>query len=142
MSKDDSQKQKTKDTAIVVALITVLGSILVTFLTIYKDQLIPILFRTPVPTVIATFTNIPITDEVSLVAPPSEPSATKSLKDPEAFVRRYFEILTQERNYELAWSLLTPSFQITKSPEGFDSYVRLWKNINNVNINSINFYEN
>ena len=102
MSKDDSQKQKSKDTAIAVALITVLGSILVTFLTIYKDQLAPVFFRTPVPTITVPITNVPVTTEVSLTSLPMEPGATTSLRDPEAFVRYYIETKNQNRDYEKA----------------------------------------
>jgi hypothetical protein len=69
MTKDDSEKQKTKDTAIAVAVIGVLGTVLVTFLTIYKDQLIPLLFKTPTATVISTFTDTPVTSEAPTFSP-------------------------------------------------------------------------
>jgi hypothetical protein len=122
--------------AILVSVLIILALMLISFETVSQ-------FLSPLPaTQPADASGTGTSIAFPSATPTIEPTATKPFKDPEAFVRNYFEILTRDRNYELAWSLLTPAFQNRNSPEGYDSYVRLWKNIERVNINSINFYEN
>ncbi|MCL5611599.1 MAG: hypothetical protein M1485_03460 [Chloroflexi bacterium] len=71
----------------------------------------------------------------------SDSNLSGGSSDPEQFVRSYFNSITHDRNYQYSWSLLTSGFQDKNSPGGYDAYVSFWDNIDSVDIDSINFYE-
>jgi hypothetical protein len=61
-------------------------------------------------------TPIPVATEV-----PSQISATPTtvVQEPSQFIIYYWETIIYDKNYDLAWSLLTDNFKQTNNPKGF-----------------------
>jgi cytoskeletal protein RodZ len=52
-----------------------------------------------------------------------------SPQEPDQFITFYFESIIYERNYELAWSLLTETFKEKNNPTGFDEWKSTWDKV-------------
>jgi hypothetical protein len=84
--------------------------------------------ETVTPTVIVTGETLPVPIAVTTAAPPvitpSEniPPATVYPQEPEQFVYFYWETIIYDKDYELAWSLLTDGFKQRRNPAGYDDW--------------------
>ena len=79
--------------------------------------------ETVTPAVIVTGETLPVPIAVTTEAPP-EIIPTVFPQEPDQFVYFYWETIIYDKNYELAWSLLTDGFKQRNNPAGFDD----WKN--------------
>jgi hypothetical protein len=85
---------------------------------------------TVTPPAIVTGETLPVPIAVTTPAPPvitpseTTPPATVFPQEPDQFVYYYWETIIYDKNYELAWSLLTDGFKQRNNPAGYDD----WKN--------------
>jgi hypothetical protein len=109
-------------------------------------------FRATEPAVAATLTLAntdiptnpptiaPIVATVVVTAPPtstqtSTPTETRTVipfipQEPDQFMNFYFETIIYERDYELAWSLLSETFRSLNNPKGFEDWKEnTWKRV-------------
>jgi hypothetical protein len=90
---------------------------------------------TPIPS------DTPAQTTSSTVAPPPThtATATSEVQTPEGFLRHYFSLVTDGKDYDLAlaWYLLTPKFQKASDSGGYDEYTAYWKSIRQVDVNSV-----
>ncbi len=68
-------------------------------------------------------------------------SQTQIIPDPEDFIRYYFDAITSQRNYDYLWSLQTEDFHREASNNSYNDYVSYWNTIDDIKVNSINFYD-
>ena len=67
----------------------------------------------------------------------SLPTGTPALSiEPEQFIRNYYDLING-REYEKAWSMLSPGFQRRNVPDGFDGYKQFWENVLRVEVQDV-----
>jgi hypothetical protein len=101
--------------------------------------------ETPVPVPSATFTPLP--DATSTTPAPEATSTPVSLASPTAinpdptnpagFLRYYFDLLTDNRNYSDAWRLLTKRYQKQFYSSNFLAYEGYWGAVKQVNLDNV-----
>ncbi len=103
---------------IVVAIIGAFGAIVA--------ALIPVIFQP----------NEPTPRPISI----SEPKPPTPKTTPDKAVREYYELINQ-RQYEKAWNILTPTFQRIKPDNNYTNYIKWWNSVDSVAITSIRIIE-
>jgi len=88
---------------------------------------IPTITWTPSHTPVGPPPITPTYTPTSTFTPTITPFAPQ---EPEEFINFYFETIIYDRNYDLGWSLLTPTFKEINNPAGFEDWKDTWsKNV-------------
>jgi hypothetical protein len=95
------------------------------------------------PPAVATSAGRAQPTRVSRLPVPTPQQSGAGIQDPEGFVRWYFGVIWQVRNYQDLWNIyLTPTFKTVVSPGGYTEYVAWWDSVQRVDVNSVNVIQN
>jgi hypothetical protein len=105
----------------------------------------PIPTQTPPPTVTATV--LPPAVTAIIQGPQSRVPGTHlpraALNTPEGFLRWYFSVVWNERNYQDLWdNYLTSSFKARPDAGGYKGYAAWWDSVERVDVNSVTVLQN
>jgi hypothetical protein len=81
---------------------------------------------TPSHTPIGPTTITPTLTPTITTTPTVTPFAPQ---EPEQFINFYFEKIIYDKDYELGWSLLTPTFKNVNNPSGFEDWKATWAKV-------------
>ena len=82
----------------------------------------------PVPSIAATMAAAPAASPTPIVADPTNPAG---------FLRYYFDLITNHRDYGDAWLLLTKKYQQQAYPTGTNQYGTYWSTVQRVDLDSV-----
>jgi serine/threonine protein kinase, bacterial len=97
----------------------------------FAPLILPTVFPTESPTPVPTLSPLPTLLNIQSL---DTPIVTSEAVLPEEFIRGYFSAIN-DRNYELAWTMLSTNFQATQT---YAEYTSWWNTVDQVEIISLN----